>query len=140
MVGVVTSHKYPLLRDVPLVSAEEDTATFSDEPAYNAAGDCLVVFLRDEKWLSDRVDSILTVFRSQKTNEIIGCSIKGVSLLAQNVVSMIGVDDGKIKLTFLLLNAAGRDAPAIYLYELPEKFKNIMVPANLFPTMNSPTN
>ena len=65
------------------VLREGGTPSYLAEPWYNLAGDCIEYhFVPDESY-ADRVDSVLTVFRSVKTDEIVGCQVKGITALHQ---------------------------------------------------------
>ena len=52
--------------------------TFRAEPWYNPHGDCLVYKIADEAAVADRIDEVLTIYRSAIDNRPIGFQIKGV--------------------------------------------------------------
>ena len=61
---------------------------FRAEPWYNPHGDCLVYRAADEAVVADRVDGILTIYRSAVDNRPIGFQIKGVMA----IVARFGLD------------------------------------------------
>jgi hypothetical protein len=56
----------------------EGEPTFRAEPWYNPHGDCLVYKVADEAAIADRIDEVLTIYRSAVDNRPIGFQIKGV--------------------------------------------------------------
>ncbi|UCE59292.1 MAG: hypothetical protein JSU63_17845 [Phycisphaerales bacterium] len=54
---------------------------FQEEPWYNPHGDCIVHKIADEAVVADRVDDLLTLYRSAKDSRVIGYQIKGVMAL-----------------------------------------------------------
>lgn len=54
---------------------------FRSEPWYNPHGDCIVCQLADEAVVAERVDELLTLYRSAIDNRVIGYQIKGVLAL-----------------------------------------------------------
>jgi len=54
---------------------------FTPEPWYNPYGDCIVCQLADEAIVADRIDEILTLYRSAIDDRPIGFQIKGVTAL-----------------------------------------------------------
>ena len=55
--------------------------TFLSEPWYNSVGDCISYKTADEAVVADRIDEILTVYRSVVSDEPIGFKIKGVQVI-----------------------------------------------------------
>jgi hypothetical protein len=55
--------------------------SFSPEPWYNPYGDCLVCQTANEAVVADRVDEVLTIYRSGIDNRPIGFQVKGISAL-----------------------------------------------------------
>jgi hypothetical protein len=51
-------------------------------PWYNGAGDCIIYQITDEAVVADRIDEILTIYRSLETEAPVGYQIKGVKALA----------------------------------------------------------
>ena len=54
------------------------SSEFRAEPWYNATGDCIVYQTADEAVVADRVDGLLTVYRSAVDGRPIGFQIKGI--------------------------------------------------------------
>ncbi|MBM3878998.1 MAG: hypothetical protein FJ387_04665 [Verrucomicrobia bacterium] len=61
----------------------EGTERESPKPWYNPDGDCIVYQFGDEAIVADRVDEILTIYRSVETGKSIGYQIKGVCALGR---------------------------------------------------------
>lgn len=51
---------------------------FRTEPWYNPHGDCIIYQTADEAVVRDRVDELLTIYRSAVDNRPIGFQVKGV--------------------------------------------------------------
>jgi hypothetical protein len=102
---------------------------FRPVPHYNRLGDSLSLYLSDQPAYSQRVDEILTVYRTIDGGELVGCKIKGVSHLAKNVASIFNIldDTMEIEIRLLLLNAAGVE-PKEYYYDLGSRFAGIKMP------------
>lgn len=57
---------------------------FSHDPWYNPYGDCIVCLVANEAEVAERIDGILTIYRSATDNRPIGFEIKGVSTLLKH--------------------------------------------------------
>ena len=66
----------------------EGEPEFRAEPWYNPDGDCIVFQMANEAIVADRIDEILTLYRSAIDRRPIGFQIKGVHALIQK----FGVD------------------------------------------------
>ena len=66
----------------------EGQPTFRPEPWYNPYGDYIIYQMEDEAVVADRVDELLTVYRSAIDNRPIGYQIKGVHA----ILSRFGLD------------------------------------------------
>lgn len=64
------------LKDV--VSGESE---FRSDPWYNPDGDCIIHKIANEAVVADRIDELLTLYRSAIDNRVIGYQIKGVLAL-----------------------------------------------------------
>jgi hypothetical protein len=71
-----------------LADVMEGAPTFRAEPWYNAYGDCIVYQMADEAIVADRIDELLTVYRSAVDDRPIGFQIKGVA----GMVRKLGLD------------------------------------------------
>jgi hypothetical protein len=54
---------------------------FVSRPQYFADGDFVSYFLTNERCYAQRVDSVLTMYHSMTTHDLVGCKIKGVRRL-----------------------------------------------------------
>ena len=85
---------------------------------YNPFGDCITFTLADEAKVADRVDHVLTIYRSAVDSRPIGYQIKGVlAIIRRFGLSGLSVvrehDDGEllsVSVAFILL-AASEDGP-----------------------------
>lgn len=55
--------------------------SFRPSAFYDADGDCIEFIVAPDSYYVERVDSIVTVYRSQETNEVVGSLITGVRKL-----------------------------------------------------------
>jgi hypothetical protein len=51
------------------------------EPWFNPEGDCIIYQTSDEPFVADRIDEVLTLYRSLENNAVIGYQIKGVNAI-----------------------------------------------------------
>lgn len=106
--------------------------TFRPVPFYSSEGDFLTVCLSPELYYDERIDDTLTVFRSMKSDDVVGCKLKGVSILVERVVRTVKVEDDKIALSFLLLNAVGKtDAHEELYYDVSERLGTVQIPPEI---------
>jgi len=56
----------------------EGEPDFRPEPWYNPIGDCIIYKMADEAVVGDRIDGLLTIYRSAIDDRPIGFKIKGV--------------------------------------------------------------
>jgi hypothetical protein len=61
---------------------------FRAEPWYNPYGDCIVYQMVDVAVVAERVDELLTIYRSASDNRAIGFQIKGVHA----IITKFGLD------------------------------------------------
>jgi hypothetical protein len=61
----------------------EGQARETPRPWYNPEGDCIIYQMADEAIVADRIDRVLTIYRSAMTDKPIGYQIKGVLALAK---------------------------------------------------------
>lgn len=85
---------------------------FQSIPQYFSDGDFITYFVKSAMFYAYRVDDLLTVYRSEDKNEIIGYKIKSVVTLLHEM-SQYGIDviersydDGDLKLNLLFMAAA----------------------------------
>jgi len=97
----------------------EGQPTFQAEPWYNPHGDCLVYKMADEAVVAERIDHLLTIYRSAEDDRPIGFQIKGIDAIIRKFglsgVEVASEADGQIvrsvSITALLL-AAYEESPA----------------------------
>jgi hypothetical protein len=58
---------------------------FSSRPYYSREGDSLSFYFRDEASYGERVDQLLTLYRSIETGNIVGCQIKGIQCILKRL-------------------------------------------------------
>lgn len=77
-------------------------------PVYFPEGDFVTLFVKDDLAHEDRVDELVTIYRSIANDEIVGCKIKGVKRLL-NMLDAFGVivAEKNLVLGFLFLAAFG---------------------------------
>ena len=51
---------------------------FTPRPFYSVEGDSLTFYFKDEESYRERVDDFLTVYKSVKSDKLVGCQIKGL--------------------------------------------------------------
>jgi hypothetical protein len=67
---------------------------FQPKPYYSKNGDALTFYFKDVPSYGDRIDSILTIYRSVENDEMVGCQIKGVRHILEKMGSFgVHVDD-----------------------------------------------
>jgi hypothetical protein len=83
------------------------THAFSPSPWYNRTGDCVQFYFSQDESYAQRVDGILTVYRSLRDeNEIVGCKIKGVlSLIKRFGDFNFQLHTGRISLSMLFIGS-----------------------------------
>ncbi len=93
-------------------------------PHYSRSGDFLSIFAEDVAYIAKRVDEVLTIYLAEDDGRLIGCKIKGVSILAKNVCTMLRIHDGNaIRVELLILSAAGK-SPAQYYFDVSDLVGN----------------
>jgi hypothetical protein len=95
---------------------------FSRFAEYDADGDGIDFFAKPDPYYAERVDALLTVYRSQKTKEIVGSLIKGVSQVCREILEKhpnfrVEIHDGRIRLVHLF---------RAKLWSLPSEARSLM--------------
>ncbi|MFO0967644.1 MAG: hypothetical protein U0793_18950 [Gemmataceae bacterium] len=80
---------------------------FSPFAEYDPEGDCIEFFVKPGPYCAERIDGLLTIYRSQETGEIVGSLIKRVAQLCRELLGKypnlrIEVQDGKIRLVHII--------------------------------------
>ena len=80
------------------------TGRFESTAHYDHDSDSLTVFISDDESYRERVDPRLTVYRSMKTNSVVGCQIKNVKRILSTAKAFnIGVTSHDITIGILLM-------------------------------------
>ena len=93
---------------------------FHSTPQYSALGDFVTFHFREDRAYAQRIDDLLTVYRSMETKELVGCKIKGVKHLLQTAGNLfVSIDAGKVKMAFFfaLGEKVARDPEQKRLYQ-----------------------
>jgi hypothetical protein len=93
---------------------------FTPSPLYTPEGDSLMFFIKDEESFRERIDELLTVYRSVATNEIIGCQIKGVRRKLEELSKFLVTlksDEVDLGLLFLTYMATSENEMVRHNYE-----------------------
>lgn len=90
------------------LSYYDESVEFEPVATYDKDGDCVEFLISPESFYAERVDDLVTVYYSQKNNEIIGSLIKGVSGYCQRLKEkmpgfIIEIHEGSIKLGHFFL-------------------------------------
>ena len=94
---------------------------------FSELGDSIAVYLSEKAFISERIDDKLTVHRDLQSNELIGCTIKGISIIAKNAINIFNIEDDSIELKVLLYPNVPEDEPVKeFFYELAKQ--HIKVP------------
>ncbi len=107
------------------------TKKFVSTPHYIPSGDYLTFYLRDERCYAERVDDILTVYRSIVGRDFVGCEIKGVQRILDAASSFgVHLSAGKLTLGFLFLvgmTLTNDESQRHFYYELKDMVKDIAI-------------
>ncbi|NLF07990.1 MAG: hypothetical protein GX594_08425 [Pirellulaceae bacterium] len=76
---------------------------FRPQAYYDPDGDCIEFLAKNEPFYGERIDSLVTVYYSEKNHEVIGSLIKGVSSFIAEMTKKapgfrIEVQDGRVRL------------------------------------------
>lgn len=83
--------------------------TFQPCAHYDQDADAITFFFSNEAEYRQRLNSRVTIYLSDETNELVGCRIKGVRSVLEDIGSFdVSISHGKIKLKmlFVALHAA----------------------------------
>ena len=76
-------------------------------PLYFQDGDFVTFFFKEDLAFEERVDELVTVYRSMRTREMVGCKIKGVHRILSTLGNFgVVIDDTRVQLGMLFLGAA----------------------------------
>ncbi len=111
---------------------------FASVPHYFRDGDFVTFYVSDERCYTERVDQLLTVYRSATTGAMIGCKIKGVHRILNTLGDFsVVIRDGAIRLGLLFLAAAlDIDPSKRHFYrEVARLAKDLSIAPNELPAM-----
>jgi hypothetical protein len=93
---------------------------FKPRPIYSPDGDFITIYLSDEDSYAKRVDELLTVYLSVRTNSLVGCKIKGVQRLLKTLGDFgVSVHDRKLNVNLLFI------AGALFSPKQHDKYKEL---------------
>ena len=112
---------------------------FIASPHYFQDGDFVTYFYRDDLAYEERIDELLTVYRSIDTQEMVGCKIKGVRRILQELGNFgVFIDDGQMLLGMLFMAAAMVNPEKRQDYErVSRTYGNVRVDPKEFQTANA---
>lgn len=101
--------------------------TFTPGAYYNRDGDCIEFMAKEEAFYAERIDDLVTVYRSMNDQRIVGALIKGVSGFYSTILKKlpgfaIEIREGRVRLAALFRahlwsNPAAQNQIAVRLYE-----------------------
>jgi hypothetical protein len=94
--------------------------TFQPKPFYSSEGDTLTFYFKDEAAHRERVDDLLTIYRSEH-EEMVGCQIKGVRAILKQLGDFgVQIIDGNVDLRvfFMAYKLAADNPPRETIDEL----------------------
>jgi hypothetical protein len=104
----------------------EPERNFSPFAEYDADGDCIEFFMKPDPFFAERIDGLLTVYRSQENKEIVGAQIKRVTALCEEILGKfpgfrVEVHEGKMPLVHIFrvglwLSVRGDADDVIHIY------------------------
>jgi hypothetical protein len=91
-----------------IMKLAHDAPPFQPTTTYDPDGDCIEFLARPDPFYAERIDTLLTVYYSQETGEIIGSQIKGVSQFCREMLKKlpglrIEIQDGPVTLQHIFL-------------------------------------
>ena len=77
---------------------------FTPRPFYSVEGDSLTFYFKDEESSRERVDDFLTVYKSIKSDKLVGCQIKGLPR-AMKLLGDFGliIEDDSVRLGMIFI-------------------------------------
>ena len=116
--------------------ADKKADAFRPHPHYQRESDSITFFFKDEDAIARRVDDLLTVYVSAKTEELVGAKIKGVQQILRTLGSFgATIQDAELTLGMLFLAgmAVSRELTSKNEYiRIGEFVKSVPVDANDF--------
>lgn len=109
---------------------KREIGKFKPIPQYFEAGDYLTVFFAEDIPHAIRVDGLLTIYVSDESGELVGCKIKGVSRLVENIAYLYDITYEAFQFQLLLVSAVGPSPPKEQYFELSKKAKGLAFDAS----------
>lgn len=105
---------------------------FESRPVYSRDGDTLSYYFRNDEAYSERVDDLLTVYKSIATDELVGCKVKGITRLLDRLKSfglVVEPEGEDVRLNLLFFSAAFERPATVHRYyeELGRFTKDVSV-------------
>jgi len=77
---------------------------FTPRPFYSVEGDSLTFYFKDDESYRERVDDFLTIYKSIKTDKLVGCQIKGLPQ-AMKLLGDFGlvIEDDSVRLGMIFI-------------------------------------
>jgi hypothetical protein len=93
-----------------VLGAAKPAKPFRPVARYDPDGDCLEVFLANDPFYAQRLDDLVTVYRSEKTDQVVGSLVKGVRKLCREMKEKcpgfsIEIEAEKVKVEHIFLIA-----------------------------------
>jgi len=90
-----------------VLDRSEGAPSFEPGAYYDPDGDCIEFFAKTGGFYAERIDELLTVYRSRESGEIIGSLVKGISRLFRQMNRhmpgfVVEVHDGEVELQHVL--------------------------------------
>ena len=78
---------------------------FTARPLYSVEGDSLTFYFKDDESYRERVDDFLTVYKSIKSDKLVGCQIKGLprALKLLGDFGLFFIEDGSVRLSMIFM-------------------------------------
>lgn len=112
--------------------AGKQPSKFQLQPRYIPEGDCLIFYWYEDESYGHRVDELLTIYRSIKTDAIVGCEIKGVSRIRETIGTFgLSYHEGKVEFGVVLMGyaiTAEQTPPSATMAELGRTAGSARVP------------
>lgn len=86
----MTEKDYQLEDAAQAIEAGKIRSRFTGKPYYDPDSDSIFHFREEAAFKAVRVDGFLTVFRSRKTNQVVGIQLKAVSKVAAALARRMG--------------------------------------------------
>jgi len=81
--------------------------TFRPYSRFNREADALTFYFKGDRDYSQRLNDHVTLFLSIETNELVGCRVKGVSGILEDLPNYLKVEHEKTKLSILFFAFRG---------------------------------